>query len=322
MQVVMFSRFVIILAASALCVVACGSSAEPPTPDHTPRPDEGYVQSPDGERLFYRVLGTREADEDPIVVVHGGPGGGGTMYSLLPDLEPLETRHRVIYYDQRGGGRSSLPDDPEALDTQWFVEDLEAVRQHFDLDRLRIFTNSFGAVLVARYAETYPERVGRLIFASAIGPRRADVTTLQTEQRARREPEVQKRRNALIEELLAGTSEDPMALCREFEALGRQQARAVGEPVSRATACHGSPEAIRYTYSQTAPITFESFGEWDFTRSLQALPAPLLVIHGGQDTSKRATSEAWARAVPDARLLVVPGSNVPWVDTPDVFFPG
>lgn len=305
----------------ALCVAACGGSTEPFSPDQSDRPEQGYIRSPDGEQLFYRVLGPRVADEDPIVVVHGGPGGGGTMNALLPDLEPLAAQHRVIYYDQRGGGRSSLPDDPAALDAEWFVEDLDAVRRHFGIDRLVILTNSFGPVLVARYAEVYPERVGRLIFVGAIGPRRADVTTLQAERSTRMDPEARERSRVLVQELLAGTSENPVAVCREYEALERRISLAAGEAPFRATLCSGSAEAIRYTYSQTASVTFASFGEWDFSTSLRSLSAPLLVVHGDRDPSPRSTSEAWVRAVADARLLVIPDAgHRPHVDAPDAFF--
>jgi proline iminopeptidase len=285
-------------------------------------PEEGYVLSPDGEQLFYRVVGTGvDAEQDPIVVVHGGPGGGGTMNSLLPDLEPLAARHRMIYYDQRGGGRSSLPDDPAALDARWFVEDLEAIRRHFDLDRLVILTNSFGPVLVARYAEAYPERLGRLIFMGAIGPRRADVDAFQGERASRMDPKTRERSAALVQELLAGTSEDPLAACHEYVALSGGPSTSADAPVSRAIPCDGSPEAIRYTYSQTAPITFASFGEWDFTGSLQSVSAPLLVVYGDQDPSPRSTAEAWVRAVPNARLLVIPGAgHGPHIDAPDAFF--
>lgn len=94
-------------------MLACGSAT-------TPR--EGYLVGSGGVRIFYRVVGN---GPDTIVSIHGGPGGD--MNNIAPDLGRLGTRHVVIYYDQRGGGRSELPADTTLLDARYFVEDLEAV---------------------------------------------------------------------------------------------------------------------------------------------------------------------------------------------------
>src|SRR5437762_2857628 len=59
----------------------------------------------DGVKLWYTIKG--HGDAPPIIVVHGGPGMDSG--SLRGDLGPLEVKHRLLYYDQRGGGRSSLP---------------------------------------------------------------------------------------------------------------------------------------------------------------------------------------------------------------------
>src|SRR5688572_16977239 len=61
-----------------------------------PAPNEGFVSSDDGTRLFYRVEGE---GAQTLVVVHGGPGN--SMESVRLDLAPLATGRRVIYYDQR-----------------------------------------------------------------------------------------------------------------------------------------------------------------------------------------------------------------------------
>jgi proline iminopeptidase len=72
---------------------------------------KGYLAGGGGARIFYRVVGR---GSDTIVAIHGGPGGD--MNNIAPDLERLAHRHTVIYYDQRGGGRSELPADTALLD--------------------------------------------------------------------------------------------------------------------------------------------------------------------------------------------------------------
>ena len=63
--------------------------------------------------LRIRVSG-REGDT--VVVLHGGP-----FFSLgyiAADLEPLADRHVLLFYDQRGSGRSTLVADSLSLDAR------------------------------------------------------------------------------------------------------------------------------------------------------------------------------------------------------------
>jgi proline iminopeptidase len=118
-----------------------------------------------GARLYYRVMGT---GADTIVVVHGGPGAG--MSTVLPDLKHLTRNHLIIFYDQRGGGRSTLPADTMQLQARYFIQDLEAVRQHFRLDRMNVVAHSFGPIIVAAYAQAHPNHGGSMVFLGATGP--------------------------------------------------------------------------------------------------------------------------------------------------------
>src|SRR5688572_12037201 len=73
-------------------------------------PGQGHIETPDGVRLFYKVVGQ---GPDTLVVVHGGPGN--SLSSVESDYAPLAARRRIIYYDQRGGGRSDLIAEDEKL---------------------------------------------------------------------------------------------------------------------------------------------------------------------------------------------------------------
>ncbi|HWS85931.1 MAG TPA: alpha/beta fold hydrolase [Pyrinomonadaceae bacterium] len=106
-------------------------------------PGEGYIRTADGVRLFYKVAG---GGTETLVAVHGGPGN--TLEPIRADLEPLAKNRRVIYYDQRGGGRSDLLREKEKLAVSKHVADLEAVREHFNLDRVTLLGNSWGGMLI------------------------------------------------------------------------------------------------------------------------------------------------------------------------------
>jgi proline iminopeptidase len=84
-----------------------------------------------GVELFERRIG----EGPPTIVLHGGPGAHHDY--LLPGFDALAGGRTLIYYDQRGGGRSPVPRDvPVGWEEQ--VEDLEALRGLWGLKQLSI----------------------------------------------------------------------------------------------------------------------------------------------------------------------------------------
>ena len=112
-----------------------------------------------GVSLFVRRIGSGP----PTVVLHGGPGAHHDY--LLPGFDALAVGRELIYYDQRGGGRSSVPRDVPVGWTEQ-VADLEALRERWSLDRLTLAGYSWGALLALLYALEHPERVERLALVS------------------------------------------------------------------------------------------------------------------------------------------------------------
>ncbi|MDX1624807.1 MAG: alpha/beta hydrolase, partial [Gemmatimonadota bacterium] len=306
--------------AAALAASATGACAAPnPTPegDDADRSREGFLPGAGGARIHYRVVGSAP---DTLVAVHGGPGAG--MHAVLPELEPLAERHTVIFYDQRGGGRSALPADTARLHARWHVADLEAVRRFFGLDRMTLVAHSFGAILVARYAREHPDRVERMVFFGAVGPRRSDAAARARAAAEPPDPALRKRLREVMRALLEGTSADPVADCREYEAIGRELALARGESGEwSGTNCAMPAEAVRYYFRYTARVSPRSFGKWDFTDSMWHVEAPLLVVHGALHPESIPLQRDWARALPEARLLLIPGAGkAVSADRPEAFY--
>jgi proline iminopeptidase len=109
-----------------------------------------------GTGLFYRVVGTGW----PCLVLHGGLGLDHTY--LHPWLDPLGDRLQLIYYDQRGNGRSARP-PLETLTFAQFCADAEALRSYLQHDRIALLGHSYGGFIALEYALRYPERVSHLI---------------------------------------------------------------------------------------------------------------------------------------------------------------
>lgn len=96
----------------------------------------------------------------PVLVVHGGPGGGcEEYYRRFFDSE----RYRIILLDQRGAGRSTPLAELEANTTADLVADMERVRQFLGIEKWLLFGGSWGSTLSLVYAETHPDRVIGLV---------------------------------------------------------------------------------------------------------------------------------------------------------------
>lgn len=128
---------------------------------------DGYVERSAGVRLYYRVEGT---GPDTLVFLHGGPGGILTEREVGAEA-PLFARHTVVFYQQRGTGKSSAVGDDSLLTAAQHVEDLDALRRTLRLQRLSLYGHSWGGGLAALYAVTYPDRVAKLILLNPMPPR-------------------------------------------------------------------------------------------------------------------------------------------------------
>ena len=85
----------------------------------------------------------------------------------------------------RGRGRSGLIADNNRLALEYHIADLDAVRRHFDLQKLTLLGNSWGGLLISAYAAAHPERVERMILDASAAP---DLTQMRetTEEMDRR----------------------------------------------------------------------------------------------------------------------------------------
>src|SRR4051812_48046156 len=117
-----------------------------------------WVVTSDGRaRLFVREIGTG----DVIVVVHGGPDFDQSY--LSPDLDRLSDMFRLVYYDQRGRGRSSAGVSAADVTIASEVQDLDTVRRSLGLERVVVLGHSWGGLIAMEYAIRFPRHVSALV---------------------------------------------------------------------------------------------------------------------------------------------------------------
>lgn len=119
--------------------------------------DQQMLDVGDGHSLYVEQCGNPQGL--PVVVLHGGPGGGCSPM-MRRYFDPAA--YRVVLFDQRGCGRSRPHASVEANTTWHLVRDIEAIRETLGISRWVVFGGSWGATLALAYAQTHPERAAFL----------------------------------------------------------------------------------------------------------------------------------------------------------------
>jgi pimeloyl-ACP methyl ester carboxylesterase len=118
----------------------------------------GQYADVNGINLYYESYGTGA----PLILLHGGLGSGEMFGPILP---VLADHHQVITVDLQGHGRTADIDRP--LDVRLMAGDVAALIDHLGLDRPDVVGYSLGGGVAFQVAFQFPEKVGRLVAASA-----------------------------------------------------------------------------------------------------------------------------------------------------------
>jgi proline iminopeptidase len=254
-----------------------------------------------GVTLFER----RTGEGPPVVVLHGGPGAHHDY--LLPGFDRLAHGRTLVYYDQRGGGRSPVSRDvPVGWREQ--VADLEALREQWALQQLAIVGYSWGGLLALLYALEHPGRVSHLALVSPAPCWRAARAEFEARFAARsaapliadlraevmssglkeRDPDAYRRR--MFELSVAGYFHDPGKVrdLTPFRVTGRTQQE-----------------------------VWESLGDFDLRPRLGSLRVPAVVLHGDDDPIPVESARALANGLGAPFHLLADCGHVPQVEAVD-----
>ncbi|PKM17211.1 MAG: prolyl aminopeptidase [Gammaproteobacteria bacterium HGW-Gammaproteobacteria-15] len=118
-----------------------------------------YLNVDEEHQLYYELQGDPTA-EVPLLFVHGGPGAGvrADDKQLFAGLQ-----RPVIYYDQRGCGKSKFDQRLTANTTEHLIADIELLRRTLTVEQLILVGGSWGSTLSLLYAIRYPQHVVRMV---------------------------------------------------------------------------------------------------------------------------------------------------------------
>ena len=122
--------------------------------------------------IWYEVRGTTTGR--PLVMVNGGPGFDHNYVLCSDAWDTLAKRRRVVFYDQRGNGRSGALTEAQTCTVADQIADLEALRKELHADKIDLLGHSWGGYLVMAYAARHPEHVAHLIIADSASPKWTD----------------------------------------------------------------------------------------------------------------------------------------------------
>jgi proline iminopeptidase len=131
---------------------------------------QGLVAVGDGHKIYVERCGNK--DGIPVIFLHGGPGGGcksDHRQFFNPDL------YHIFLVDQRGSGRSTPYGGIEHNSTTHLIDDIELIRNKYNVRKFVLFAGSWGVALALAYAETFPNSVSGMIFRGSFLARKKDV---------------------------------------------------------------------------------------------------------------------------------------------------
>jgi pimeloyl-ACP methyl ester carboxylesterase len=254
--------------------------------------------------LYYEDYGTGR----PVVLIHGWPLSGRAWESQVHAL--VADGYRVVVPDRRGFGKSSQPWGGYDYDT--FASDLGTLIDTLELTDVTLVGFSMGGGEVARYTGGLGGgkngKVTKVVFAGAVPPYLYksddnpdggldDATITQFEDGVRGD------RLAFLDGFVSGF----------FGVNGKELVSPAQHAYAVSVASYASPKGTLDCIA--------AFGRTDFRKDLELITVPTLVIHGDSDAIVpfEVSGKRTAEAIPDAKLVLVPGAphglNVTHADT-------
>jgi proline iminopeptidase len=138
--------------------------------------EKGEMFDGPGGKFYYEVTGSGSGT--PLIVVNGGPGFDHTYLHIATAWEPLAKNRRVIFYDQRGVGRSAPLKQGQSCTLADQMDDLEALRAHLGYEKIDLLGHSWGGYLSMAYAARHPERISHLMIVDSAAPKFSDTIFL------------------------------------------------------------------------------------------------------------------------------------------------
>lgn len=272
---------------------------------------ETFVTSGEA-KLFCRVAGQGK----PLIVIHGGPGL--TQVYLLPQMYELAKNNLVIFYDQRGCGKSTVDINANTINIESFLNDIEAIRQAFNLDKISVLGHSWGGFLAMQYTIAHPERIDKLILSNS-APASSEGYALFGQEYMRRmapyQEELEKIRST------QGFRDGDTCVMEQFYRLIFRQFCYIPEKADLLNLRMTSIPSLNG--AKVSEIIRENVLDKPFNlnRDLNALEVSTLILHGDTDPVPPVTAKNIHENIPGSKYVLMKNcGHFPYVEDPTTYF--
>ncbi len=271
----------------------------------------GSIKEINGSKIFCRTIGSGES----LVVVHGGPGLAHDY--LYEPFKQLSDNYKLIFYDQRGCGKSEeiKKDQPASMVTM--IEDLDGVRKEFGLEKMNLVGQSWGALIAINYVLKYPDRVKNLVL---LEPAPGSSEYLQQVQQT-----IMKRLSKKELERLTEISQKPELrsdpdLFREFMNIRMKTYFYDSTLAEKKNFNYFDSDRIKKFFSSSA-----NFGpymlNYNLFEELKNIKCPTLIIHGEYDVIPTEAIERMGQEINNSELHIVEKSgHFVHIEKPEFYF--
>ena len=259
-----------------------------------------------------------------LLALHGGPGGNHEYWEdAAEQLKKQGLNVQVTMYDQLGSLYSDQPDysDPEIakkyLTYEYFLDEVDEVREKLGLDNFYLIGQSWGGLLVQEYAVKYGQHLKGAIISSMVDEIDDYV----------------KHVNALREKTLSKEAVDFMKDCEAKNDYSNPKYQEYVPVMNENYIDRKQPSKLYHLKDLGGDAVYNAFQgdnefvitgklkDWHFRNQLKNIKVPTLITFGEHESMPIATGKKMAELIPNAKFVTTPnGGHHHMVDNPDVYY--
>ncbi len=265
-----------------------------------------------GVNHFIEKIGKGE----PLLVLHGGPGLFHDY--LVPYFKHLSKKYQIIFYDQRGCGKTDFPTDTSTITLKNYVTDLEAIRKYLKIDKLNLVSHSWGSMIALNYGKKYPNHLKKLILISPAPATNEFFDETFTKMRRKRNDVDTKQ---LVKYMMSSAFEKrDTGVFKKAIMLGDKVNLVNQESINELYRnMHFTPTSANNLLTTTS-ILEHVFFNYDITKELENITCKTLILYGDLDNVPFASAQYLQEHLSNAQLVVVKRAcNYPFFESPKEF---
>ena len=259
-----------------------------------------------------------------LLALHGGPGGNHEYWEdAAEQLKKQGLNVQITMYDQLGSLYSDQPDysDPEIakkyLTYEYFLDEVDEVREKLGLDNFYLIGQSWGGLLVQEYAVKYGQHLKGAIISSMVDEIDDYV----------------KHVNALREKTLSKEAVDFMKDCEAKNDYSNPKYQEYVQVMNENYIDRKQPSKLYHLKDLGGDAVYNDFQgdnefvitgklkDWHFRNQLKNIKVPTLITFGEHESMPLATGKKMAELIPNAKFVTTPnGGHHHMVDNPDVYY--